>query len=52
MSMYSRRIARIGKGSFGVVIPKDFIRKLNWRRKKEVVVYLSQNKIIIKDSKR
>ena len=44
-----RKITKIGKRSYGIIIPIDIIRKLAWRERQKVVVRLRGQKITISD---
>ncbi|PIR68125.1 hypothetical protein COU49_03035 [Candidatus Nomurabacteria bacterium CG10_big_fil_rev_8_21_14_0_10_35_16] len=44
-----RKITRVGKTSLAVTLPKDLVRKLEWKEKQKVVVKLHGKKIIIND---
>jgi len=47
-----RKITKIGKRSYGIIIPIDIVRKLGWRERQKVVVKLSGKKISIEDWKK
>lgn len=48
----SRKLGVTGKtNSYFVIIPKDIIRDLNWRKGQRVVVEQEDKQIIIKDWK-
>ena len=44
-----RKITKIGKRSYGIIIPIDIIRKLRWKERQKVVVRLRGSKITIED---
>ena len=46
-----RKIAKIAKRSYGVVIPKEFIKKLGWKERQKIVLKLQRKKITISDWK-
>jgi antitoxin component of MazEF toxin-antitoxin module len=47
-----RKITKLGKRSYGVTIPIEYMRQLNWREKQKVVVELKGKRITIRDSKK
>lgn len=47
-----RKLARISKHSYCVIIPKEFIRKLKWKERQKLVLNLKGKNVIIKDYKR
>jgi antitoxin component of MazEF toxin-antitoxin module len=47
-----RTLRKISGGtSYGVTIPKDYIRKLNWKAKQKLEIKLYTDRIIIRDWK-
>lgn len=44
-----RKLARISRHSYGVVIPKEFIRKLGWKERQKLVLDLRGKKVSIRD---
>ncbi|MBL7130364.1 MAG: AbrB/MazE/SpoVT family DNA-binding domain-containing protein [Candidatus Omnitrophica bacterium] len=48
---FIRKINRIAKRSYGVVIPMEFIKKLNWSERQKIVLSLRGKTITIKDWK-
>jgi len=44
-----RKLSRISKHSYCVVIPKKFIRKLKWKERQKLVLDLKGKQITIKD---
>ena len=49
MNREIRKVTRIAKRSYGVVIPMEFIKKLGWKERQKIVVTLRGKKITIKD---
>ena len=47
-----RKITKIGKRSYGIIIPIDMVRDLKWRERQKVVVKLRGKKITIEDWKK
>jgi antitoxin component of MazEF toxin-antitoxin module len=46
---FIRKINKTAKRSYGVVIPKEFIKKLNWKERQKLVLSLRGKTIRIKD---
>ena len=48
-----RKIAKSGRYSKSLVLPRDFLRKLNWRENQNLEVELDEKKkrLIIRDAK-
>ena len=44
-----RKLTRISKHSYGIIIPKDFIRELGWKERQKLVLNLRGKVISIKD---
>jgi len=44
-----RSLTKVGRSSYAVTIPNEFIRKLKWRERQKLEVKLYQNRIIIRD---
>jgi len=47
-----RKITKIGKRSYGIIIPIDMVRGLKWKERQKVVVRLRGRKITIEDWKK
>lgn len=47
-----RKLTRIGRGSYGVILPIEFVRELKWRERQKIVVKLRGKKITIEDWKK
>ena len=47
-----RKLTRVGKASFAVVLPVDYVAKLKWKEKQRVVVKRKGSKLIISDWKK
>ena len=47
-----RKITRVGKRSFAITLPIEFVRALKWREKQKVVVRKRSDKLIISDWKK
>ena len=47
-----RKINKTAKRSYSVVIPKEFVKKLNWQERQKVVVSLKGKRITICDWKK
>jgi len=52
MKEHIRKITRVGKRSYSVVIPKELIDELKWRERQKVVLSCRGKKITIKDWKK
>ncbi|MFW5884925.1 MAG: AbrB/MazE/SpoVT family DNA-binding domain-containing protein [Patescibacteria group bacterium] len=46
----TRKMFKTGD-SFGVTIPREIVRKFNWKDKQKLEVELQGNKIVIKEAK-
>lgn len=46
------KIMKMSKYSYGVVLPKEFIRDLKWKEKQKVNLVLDGKKLTIKDWKK
>lgn len=44
-----RKLTRVGKGSICVTLPIEMVKKLGWKERQKVVVFLRGKKITIKD---
>ena len=51
MQKEKMKLTKVNKYSYGVVIPKDFVKKLRWKEKQNVTVEMKGKSIIIKDWK-
>jgi len=49
---FIRKINRIAKRSYGLVIPMEFVKKLNWKERQKIEVSLKGKVITIKDWKK
>ena len=49
MREYTRKITKVGKLSYSVVIPREMIEELRWRERQRVVVTRRGKKITIQD---
>ncbi len=49
---YIRKVTRVAKRSFAVVIPAEIVQELKLREKQKLVVTLDGKKIIIRDWKK
>ncbi len=47
-----RKLTRVGKASFCVTLPVEYVAKLNWKEKQRLVVKLDGKKLIISDWKK
>ena len=47
----TRKLTKLGRHSYGVTVPIEFIRKLGWKERQKVVVNLRGKKITIEDWK-
>ncbi len=52
MEKRTGKIMKVSRYSHGLVIPKDFIKKLKWKEKQKVTLSLKGKKIIIEDWKK
>ena len=48
----TRKLTKLGRHSYGVTVPIEFIRKLGWKERQKVVVNLRGKKITIEDWKK
>lgn len=46
-----RKLTRVGKASFAVVLPVDYMAKLKWKEKQKLKVFLKGRSIVIRDWK-
>jgi hypothetical protein len=46
-----RKLTRVGKASFAVVLPVEYVGKLKWKEKQKLKVILKGRSIIIRDWK-
>lgn len=46
-----RKLTRVGKASFAVTLPVEYVAKLKWKEKQKLKVALKGRSIIIKDWK-
>ncbi len=44
-----RKITKVGKHSYAITIPMDYIRELKWRERQKVTVTKRGKKLIIED---
>ena len=44
-----RKITRVGSMSYSITIPVEYMRKLKWQEKQEVVVTQRGKKLVIED---
>ncbi len=49
MKEYIRKITKVAKRSYAVVIPKELIIELGWRERQKVVLSRRGKKIIVAD---
>jgi len=49
---FIRKLTKIGKKSFAVVIPVEYIRKLKWRERQRLMVKLRGKTLTVKDWKK
>ncbi len=47
-----RKLTRVGKASFAVTLPVEYVAKLKWKEKQRLVVKLDGRKLIISDWKK
>lgn len=52
MEKETGKIMKVSKYSYGLVIPKDFIKKLKWKEKQKVTVKISHKRVIVSDWKK
>jgi len=52
MRKYTRKITKVGKLSYSVVIPRELVEELKWREKQKVTLKRSGSKIIVEDWER
>ena len=52
MDKETGKIMKISRYSYGLVIPKDFIKKLKWKEKQKISLKLKEKNIIISDWKK
>lgn len=43
------KLTKVNKYSYGIVIPKDFVKKLGWKEKEKKIVSLKGKNIVISD---
>lgn len=46
-----RKLTRVGRASFAVTLPVEYLAKLKWREKQKLKVLLKGRSIIIRDWK-
>lgn len=46
-----RKLTKVAKSSYAVVIPMDIVKKLGWKERQKLVVRRYGNKVIIEDWK-
>jgi bifunctional DNA-binding transcriptional regulator/antitoxin component of YhaV-PrlF toxin-antitoxin module len=46
-----RKITKVGKTSFAVTLPIEFVRELKWKEKQRVVVMKVRGGLVIRDYK-
>ena len=44
-----RKLRKVGKYSYAVTLPGEFIRELGWRERQKLVVSLKGKKMVIED---
>lgn len=49
MEKETGKIMKVSRYSYGIVIPKDFIKKLKWKEKQKINISLKGKRIIIRD---
>lgn len=49
MNIEIRKLGKIGKRSYGIVLPMNFVKGLKWREKQKLTLELKRNAIVIKD---
>lgn len=47
-----RKLTRVGKASFCVTLPVEYVAKLNWKEKQKLKVRLKGRSLIIRDWKK
>ena len=52
MPKYVRKLNKLGKYSYCVTLPMEFIKKLRWQVKQKVVLSLKGKKIVVEDWQR
>lgn len=52
MEKETGKIMKVSKYSYGIVIPKDFIKKLKWKEKQKINIKLRKKSLTIEDWKR
>jgi len=48
----TRKLTRVGKSSFSVTLPVDFVAKLKWKERQKLRVFLKGRSIVIRDWKK
>jgi len=51
MDKKTGKIMKLSKYSYGLVIPKDFVKKLRWKEKQKIVIGLRKSSVLITDWK-
>ena len=46
-----RKLTRVGKASYSIVIPKNMVKKLGWKERRKLKLNLRGKTITIKDAK-
>jgi antitoxin component of MazEF toxin-antitoxin module len=46
------KLTKVSRYSYGVVIPKNYVKKLRWREKQKLKVKMKNSSIIISSSKK
>lgn len=52
MKKHIRKITKVGKLSYSVVIPRELIDELKWRERQKVTLKRSGSKVIVEDWER
>ncbi len=52
MDKETGKLMKISRYSYGLVIPKDFVKKLKWKEKQKIILSLKGKKIIVEDWKK
>ncbi|MDP3740753.1 MAG: hypothetical protein Q8R08_00305 [bacterium] len=47
-----RKLTRVGKASFAVTLPVEYVAKLKWKEKQKLKVALKGRSIVIRDWKK
>ena len=52
MDKETGKIIKLSRYSYGLVIPKEFVKKLKWKEKQKISIGLKSKKIIVGDWKK